>query len=198
MNKKLCSLIYYLIKRVPNLINTKIVKLIYLSDYNFYKYFGSSITGIVYNYHYHGPFSKSIYDCIDELVQNNIIKKGKNISLWKLRTYYLYSILDNYEFKRNLTNQEIDILEYIISEYGRLDYEELKNISYKTEPMISAKWGDILNFGDIYEYVNKKILEVKKEKGSLKDYKGKPFEPKGSLCDKGFMDYQYKVISNQK
>jgi len=55
--------------------------------------------------------------------------------------------------------------------------------------------GDILNFGDIYEYVNKKILEVKKEKGSLKDYKGKPFEPKGSLCDKGFMDYQYKVIS---
>lgn len=198
MNKKLCSLIYYLIKRVPNLNNTKIVKLIYLSDYNFYKYFGNSITGIVYNYHYHGPFSKSIYDCIDELVQNNIIKKSKNISLWKLRTYYLYSILDNYEFKRNLTNQEIDILEYIISEYGKLDYEELKNISYKTEPMISAKWGDILNFGDIYEYVNKKILEVKKEKGSLRDYKGKPFEPRDSLCDKRLMDYQYKVISNQK
>lgn len=198
MNKKLCSLIYYLIKRVPNLNNTKIVKLIYLSDYNFYKYFGNSITGIVYNYHYHGPFSKSIYDCIDELVQNNIIKKSKNISFWKLRTYYLYSILDNYEFKRNLTNQEIDILEYIISEYGKLDYKELKNISYKTEPMISAKRGDILNFGDIYEYVNKKILEVKKEKGSLRDYKGNPFEPRDSLCDKRLMDYQYKVISDQK
>lgn len=195
MNRKLCSLIYYLIKSVPNLNNTKIVKLIYLSDYHFYKYFGNSITGIVYKYHYHGPFSKSIYDCIDELVQNNIIKKSKNISFWKLRTYYLYSILDNYEFKKNLTSQEMDILEYIISEYGKLDYEELKNISYKTEPMISAKRGDILNFGDIYEYVNKKILEVKKEKGSLKDYKGKPFEPKDSLCDKGLMDYQYKVIS---
>ena len=45
-NKKVCSIIFFLIKNSKNLGKTKLVKLMYLADYEFFKCFGNKISKI--------------------------------------------------------------------------------------------------------------------------------------------------------
>jgi uncharacterized phage-associated protein len=193
MNNKLCSLIYYFIKNLPNLNKTEIVKLTYFVDYSFYKYFNKDITGITYKHYKHGPFSKSVYDCIDKMKQENIIKQKENTSLNKQRRYYSYLIVENYDISKYLVKQELDIIEFVIDEFGKLGYEKLTELSYKTEPMEKAKKNDILNFDLINKSIMNKIIEVRKEKGSLNNYFGKPLQ---SQENEDFLQYQYKIMSN--
>lgn len=193
MNDKLCSLVYYFIKRNPNLNRTELVKLSYLTDYNFYKYFNKDITGTIYKYHNHGPFSKTVYDCIDKLKEDNTIKENKNISFSNQRKYFSYEIKEEFNMGKYLNKQELEILDFVVLEYGNLGYEKLTDISYKTEPMKNAKRGDVLDFGVINKSIEDKIANVKKESGSLDDFLdiSPKFEDKN-----GIMDYQYKVMSN--
>ncbi len=192
MNNKLCSLIYFFIKKIPNLNKTELVKLSYLTDYNFYKYFNKDITGIIYKYHHHGPFSRSVYDCVDELREENILKQNKNISINKQRRYFSFEIATEYDIEKYLNKQELDIVDFIIAEYGKMGFEELTEISYKTEPMKNAKRGEELDFSYIKKSIEDKMVNVKKEEGSLNNFLGEPpkFEDNDSL-----MDYQYKIMS---
>lgn len=193
MKNKLCSLVFYLVKKIPNLNKTAIVKLSYLTDYNFYKYFNKSITGITYKYHDHGPFSTSVYNCIDELKEEHVLRQNENISINNQRKYYSFSIIKEYDFKKYLSKQELEILDFIVAEYGDLGYKSLTDISYKTEPMKNANKGDVLNFNLINKSIEDKILKVKKETNSLNDYSGPP--PKFEDND-DFINYQYKIMSN--
>ena len=64
-NKKLCSIIYFLIKNSNNLGKTKLMKLIYLADYEFFKLYNKKISNLDYIRWDFGPFSPDIYDCLD-------------------------------------------------------------------------------------------------------------------------------------
>ncbi|MCG2788870.1 MAG: SocA family protein [Actinomycetia bacterium] len=191
MNDKLCSLIFYLIKKIPNLNKTEIVKLSYLADYNFFKFFNIKITGVNYKYHDHGPFSTAIYDCIDKLENENILKQDEKISVNKHRKYYSFSIANSFDFERFLNKQELEILDFVVSEYGNLGYEKLTELSYKTEPMQNAKKDEELNFCYIRKSIQDKISKVKKD--SLNNYSGEPPEFKDN---DEFLDYQYKIMSS--
>jgi uncharacterized phage-associated protein len=193
MNNKLRSIVYYLISKIPNLNKTEIVKLSYLADYNYYKYFNKDITGITYKYHHHGPFSKTVYDCIDSLEEKNIIKQNKYTSIIKEREYFSFEIINKFDIGEYLDNQELNILRFVLSEYGNLGYEKLTEISYNTEPMKNAKRGEILDFNYINKSIKNKIAKVKKEIGSLDNYLEEPpkFEDNDEL-----LDYQYKVMSD--
>jgi uncharacterized phage-associated protein len=193
MNNKLCSLVFYLIKKIPKLNKTEIVKLSYLTDYNFYKYFNTAITGITYKYHDHGPFSTSVYDCIDELKEEHILSQNENISINNQRKYYSFSIIGEYDFEKYLNKQELEILDFVVAEYGNLGYKNLTDVSYKTEPMKNANRGDVLDFSTINKSIEDKILEVKKETSPLNDYLGEP--PKFEDSD-DFINYQYEIMSN--
>lgn len=194
MNNKLCSLIYGLIEKIPNLNKTEIVKLCYLADYNYYKYFGKKISEIIYIYYNHGPFSKSIHECIDGLERENILKQEKKISLNLKRKYFSFLITNKYNANKYLNREELDILDYVIREYGNLGYEKLTEISYETEPMRNVKKNDILDFNLINKAIEDRIEKVRREKGTLRNYKGKP-----PIFDNNddFMRYQYKMISDK-
>ena len=192
MNNKLCSLIYHFIDKIPNLNKTEIVKLSYLADYNFYKYFSKDITGITYKYHNHGPFSKSVHDCIEGLEEENILKQSKNVSLNKQREYFSFELSDKYDIEKYLNKQELEIVDFIVSEYGKLGFKKLTEVSYNTEPMKNAKRGDNLNFKLINKSVENKIADTRKEVGSTSDFSGEPPEFEGN---DNFIDYQYSIIS---
>ena len=193
MNNKLCSLIYYFIKKNPNLNKTELVKLSYLTDYNFYKYYKKNMTGITYIYHDHGPFSRSVYDCIGELKEEQILKQNENVSVNEQRKYYSFTIKNEYDIEKYFNKQELEILDFVVSEYGNLGYKKLTEISYNTEPMKNAEKEDELNFDYISKSLENKISKVRKECGSLNNYSGKPpkFEDNDNL-----IGYQYKIMSN--
>ncbi len=193
MNHKLSSMIYFFLKKIPYLNKTEIVKLCYLTDYSFHKYFDRDISGIEYRYYHHGPFSPSIYSCMDELEQDNILIQEEKKSLNRDRKYYTFKIAKGVDLKKYLSKQELFILNYVLNKYGKLGYEKLTNISYKTEPMQNAKKGEKLNFAYIDKKVEAKITEVKNTEGSLREYKDESPEFKEN---EDLIEYQYKVMSN--
>jgi len=59
------NIITYFAYKVPNLSKTKLIKLIYLADLEFYKRFRSTITDISFiNYHY-GPWNPEIEEFVE-------------------------------------------------------------------------------------------------------------------------------------
>ena len=116
---------------------------------------------------------------------------NKKISVNKHRKYYSFSIANSFDFERFLNKRELEMLDFVVSEYGNLGYEKLTELSYKTEPMQNAKEDEELNFRYIRKSIQDKISKVKKD--SLNNYSGEPPEFKDN---DEFLDYQYKIMSS--
>jgi len=195
-NKKLCSIIYFLVKKSNNLGKTKLMKLIYLADYEFFKQYNKKISNLDYIKWDFGPFSPDIYNCLDYMADSGIITIQKLKSFYKLRDYFSFKVEQNYNYRENLESNEIDFIEYILSKYDNMEIDDIKNITYKTEPMIEAKnKGDLLKFENIDKVILAKLKKLGKKVQTLNNYKGKPFDPKDSLGSDNLIKYQYDLIT---
>lgn len=117
-------------------------------------------------------------------------------SFYKLRDYFSFKVKRNYDYRENLESNEIDFIEYILSKYDNMEINDIKNITYKTEPMIEAKnKGDLLKFEDIDKVILAKLKKLGKKVQTLKDYKGKPFDHKDVLGSDNLIEYQYDLIT---
>jgi len=82
INKKLCSIICFLIKKSKFLGKTKLIKLLYLADYEFYKNCNREISGTtVYIKWDYGPYSPDIEECLFDMAGSQIIKIKKRTSI---------------------------------------------------------------------------------------------------------------------
>ena len=73
INKELTkALIAYIVSKYSDvhdgLTKTKLMKLIFLVDYEYYKRHGRTFTGSTYIKYFYGPFSMEIVEIIDEMV----------------------------------------------------------------------------------------------------------------------------------
>jgi len=195
-NKKLCSIIYFLIKNSNNLGKTKLMKLIYLADYEFFKLYNKKISNLDYIRWDFGPFSPDIYDCLDCMADIGIIAMQKFKSFYKLRDYFSFRTKQEFNFNENLESNEIDFFKHILSKYDAMEIDDIKKITYKTEPMIEAKnKGDLLKFENIDKSISVKIKKLGKKVQTLKNYKGKPLDPEDSLGGDDLIEYQYDLIT---
>lgn len=197
-NKKLCSIIYFLIKKSKYLGKTKLNKLLYLSDYEYHRYFNREITGatdyIKWDY---GPYSPDIEECLFDMAGSQIITIKKQKSL-KLRDYYSFNIIKEYNYNEDLDKDEMEFMEYILSKYDNLEIDELKKIAYTTPPMLKAKnKGDMLDFEVTNEAISQKLKNLGKKIKSLKYYDGPPYDPQYSLGNDELMKYQCKLASKE-
>lgn len=132
---KLNSIIYYLVKSLPNRLNrTKLVKLVFLIDKLAKEKNGKTITGLEYIFLLYGPFADEIVDSV-ELMDDHEIKETKNRD-----GSFSYSIANNPRFEplEFLDNKEKDILFEIIEEYGYKSLREILDYVYGLEEIKDA------------------------------------------------------------
>ena len=109
-------------------------------------------------------------------------------SIWKDSTILFGPLSDSNKLKR-LNGKGISINK-------TMEIDDIKNITYKTEPMIEAKnKGDLLKFENIDKVILAKLKKLGKKVQTLKDYKGKPFDPQDSFGSDNLIEYQYDLIT---
>jgi len=94
MNKSIAkALIAYIVKNYPDaydgLTKTKLMKLVFLVDYEYYRRYKRTLTGATYVKYFYGPFSKEIAEILDEMVAHDLIQMESGISS-SGNIYYVY------------------------------------------------------------------------------------------------------------
>lgn len=131
------QLIYHFIKEFPQKLGrTMLAKAIYLLDCEWYKSFGVTYSGLEYKRDNNGPFDTSIYEGIEQLESENIIKEK----------HYIFPGGHGYEFEL-LTDEEIEtginpiasyIADGIVESLSNKGLQSFKDMAYNTEPMIEV------------------------------------------------------------
>lgn len=145
---KLKMVIYYIVQRLGmRLTKTKLVKLLFLSDYvakHGAKHgIGHTITGTTYVYYNHGPFSFDIYPAIDdmkgqEIMEVDISELSKHHSLFS----YVEGPMPRFDVK--LDRKEKEILDFVIDSFGHMSLNDILSSVYSMKIMKKSDPGDIL------------------------------------------------------
>ena len=145
---KIEMVILYLIKKLGNrLTRTKLMKLLFISDY-LAKHgkklgLGKTITGTRYVYYHHGPFSFDVYPAIGKMDGFEIIEfdlSGES----RYGSLYSYGIGPNPRFNVKLKVEERRILDFVIRKYGYLDLDRILSIVYNSKPMKNKNVNDVI------------------------------------------------------
>ncbi len=105
---------------------TKLVKLLYLVDKKAHTSLNRTITGCRYIKHYYGPYTDTIIDVADEAAAKDRI----NILTYMRENGRQFhhepgSTPHRDEITHNIRQQELDIIDTVLEEYGRMDTTDL-------------------------------------------------------------------------
>ena len=145
---KLKMVIYYLVKKLGNrLTKTKLMKLLFISDYiakeGKKSGIGRTITGAQYIYYHYGPFSFEVYPAINEMNGYEILEFDSSESS-RYGSLFSYEVGANPRFEIRLSDHEKKILDLVINKYGYMPLDDLLTMVYNSKPMINAKVNDII------------------------------------------------------
>ncbi len=128
------QIIKFIIERLSGeLGRTHLLKLIYLADYHSRRLFGKPISTFDYSWYQHGPFDKEFYRNIKDLDTTYI--REYVVDFPSYRGYVFHDVPVQVKYK-DLSVQEIYVLEYIVRTYGKVSLQTLLDeVVYKTEPM---------------------------------------------------------------
>jgi uncharacterized phage-associated protein len=137
--------IIYLVDNLQGeLTRTKLVKLLFLADLNYYRQKGGSLTEVTYYSYFYGPFSEKIMEAINNLngfeIEEHcgINPEGKE--------YYTYAIGKNPRCSEiELVPEGKDVLDSIINQFGYMPLNDLLDYVYKSEPYRKCKKGDVID-----------------------------------------------------
>lgn len=151
-NEKTKQLLVYLIKKHQRPSVTSLMKLSYLADLISVKREKKQITDFVYKRYNFGPFDEKIYEYLNELSVNNIIKAEPEYSL-NGEEYLTYSAKDGGdEYPTNeLSDNEIKMVDELLANVSGFGAKLLTEIAYKTKPMkeLGATLGGNENMGQV-------------------------------------------------
>lgn len=128
------QLIAYLIQSQPGLSITSLMKLPYLIDLVAMKKLNRKITNISFKRYFYGPFSQTIYEIVEWLLENNLIEASVKYTIDN--EYQVYSPTDLLTVDLSgFDQQEQDIINQSLDELGGYGAKILAQIAYATEPM---------------------------------------------------------------
>lgn len=121
-----------------NLGRTRLMKLLYLADYEARRYLGRPLSGIKYVWHFYGPYEPKLPEWIDSL-------KGSGVIVEEPMTYpsgvtgYLYTPGPRSP-SASFAPAEMEILSYVCRQYSQVPLRDLlDDVVYQTEPMLKAQ-----------------------------------------------------------
>jgi uracil-DNA glycosylase family 4 len=122
------KVVFTILEYLPQLTLFKLNKLLYMLDYQSIKVYGYSITKEVYLREQNGPWLPNL--------PKTLKKYGKS----KIETFFksgipIVKLKDVQKINIDLSKEELDLLESIISKYANMHEKDLKSIVYLTDPM---------------------------------------------------------------
>jgi uncharacterized phage-associated protein len=124
------KLILYLVTRYYRVTGkgigrTKLMKLVFLVDYLYWKRFGKRLLDVKWVKYLYGPFSKAVLDTLDELEREGIIgivELDKGITLYTA----LYNNI-------KLSEEAKKIVDEVVENFGKLSLDELLKYVYSLD-----------------------------------------------------------------
>lgn len=140
------SLVAYLAGNINDLFKTKLNKVLFYLDFNYYREYSRSITGLIYCHLDYGPVPDKYDALLSILTDENIVEECE-ISYPNGMTGTVYKNCidpDMREFNQN----EKDIIDLLIKEFGQLNSKQLSEISHKEDGYINTEKHELIS----YEY----------------------------------------------
>ena len=141
--------------------STRLVKLIYFTDYLYFQFHGKTLTGFKYMWDHHGP------NAVGNAILGETAKLSRKLTVHCTQypnihgnTTSLYRILPK-KAVPSLSPEAEMIIEDVVRQYGKLNTNQITEASKRTEPFRTAKQYDLLHM--------KQIARVKRT--TAEDYK---------------------------
>lgn len=116
---------------------TRLMKLMYLADYESRRYLGKPISGINYVWHHYGPYDRTLQARINKLKRSKVITETP-VLYPNGREGYLYC-RGAMRAPISFTPAQVEIISYVARKYSQVELRELlDDVVYKTEPMQKA------------------------------------------------------------
>ena len=152
-NLVLNSLIIHIIAELSDMGigfgKTKLVKLIYLADVEYYRARRKTLTGMEWIFYHYGPYSSEIDDALAELAfdipQESVQTAGGRAAIVFKTAGNLKSRLGEH-----VKISELRLVNRVIGDWGETELNPLLNhVYFYTEPMKDAARGETLDFSKI-------------------------------------------------
>jgi hypothetical protein len=137
MNQKTQEVILYLLKERLGATITEIIKLCYLIDLITTKKIGYPITNLNYYRYSFGPFDKKIYQTLEEMIDNKLVKQ--EIKFKPGGEVVLYTLANDSCDLKELKIEEINIVDDLLESLAGYGPKALTEITYNTTPMKALK-----------------------------------------------------------
>ena len=123
---------------------TKLIKLLYLLDYETFKSTGHIFTDLSYKKYYYGPYSEEIEEAISLLKDKGILEVTVTQGIYGQK-YYIFK-LKRYEDIERLSKKERKEIQKKLENYLNKNLDEILDIVYETEPVKKARFGERIYF----------------------------------------------------
>ena len=163
---KTYKLLYFIVKnfkknlkRSPN--RTELIKLLYLTDLEYFKSYGEKYSELNYIFYNYGPWTRQYHQILDYMINQEIIedKKFSNEDAWS------YSIANKKpRHDVELENDISTILENNFFIYKDSVLTQILKVVYTTEPIISTKRGEKIDFTKVPLNIRNKRLQYKEKR----------------------------------
>jgi len=133
------QLVAFFVNACPEPVGrTRLMKLLYLADYEARRYLGRPVSSIPYIWYDHGPFDQQLYGWLDHLRAEGLIR-DEEVVYPSGNAGHIYTP-NEAPPAHDLSPDEVEILSYVCREYSQVGLRELlDDIVYQTEPMLDAK-----------------------------------------------------------
>lgn len=144
------SVIKYIVWRLQegewSINKTKIVKLLYLIDVEYFRDYRATFTGFPWKYYFYGPYATETEDVFSRLHLDLPHEEVKTAKGYKARVFRSSEDAE-FEFNENVPQRARYVVERILRRWATEELNPLLSFVYfDTEPMGSAKPGDLLDF----------------------------------------------------
>ena len=128
---------FFVSRCLGELGRTRLMKLLYLADYEARRYLGRPLSTLKYVWHYYGPFDASVDAILNKLKADGAIVETP-VAYPSGKNGYLYS-RGPQEIVPTFDPPDLAILSYVCEKYSAVSLRELLDeIVYQTEPMKAA------------------------------------------------------------
>ncbi len=154
------SLITYVITRLADMEatfgKTKLVKLLYLIDVEFYRTCTRTLTDFEWVFYHYGPYTHTIDSILKQLEldipqEDVVTTSGYKAKIFKTPKYLAMEFT---EFEKAASSLQKSIVDGVVNEWGLEDLNPiLSHVYFHTEPMRDAHRGESLDFSNIHRSV---------------------------------------------
>ena len=143
--QKMKDMISHIVKETGAVYKTKLNKLLWYSDFLYFKNFSVSITGSRYVHLPYGPIPDNYDFIIDAMVKENILIKNEVFINDEISGEEL-KIANKSNIIMNLTGYEIKIINFIINHLKNKSSKEISDLSHQEEPYKKTNSNDKISY----------------------------------------------------